>query len=710
MSYLQHGHVEKAFYERSDKSYLEQDSNKSFLAANKSSFLTAATDSFLVSAVNGFLEPSNGNRSFLDVSNASYLSLNPAADTSYVVAIDKSYLQPSAVSYLASELKPVQAQNAFLEEDTEQHVEVDTAQHIEEDVTHHLEESGGETSDDDGEDFSHTVDWSLIVPPYWQKHGTQYKCSLTGRVLQRRPVIPERFDIFDLDIEGLIEVVSRFHVPKNNSNDVDGATKYAQLMRQKQDLHQTELQPSALEALRNWKHKKEQQLLGQVGIQSADYSNQQRQMMGVGDVSRDGAADRKKARELLKAQQEQQRKSEAQQKAAQRAQHSAAQQQQLVANKRIAQQRLQQQQQRVRQDQSAAQQEQWQREQQRRAEQARQNEFVKIGAQAESSQRANARQQQMLSGLEDKASGQHQARSAQKQQHSQFLNAKQASQQAQRANVQQQRSHRVQQQSAAQQARQQSLAQQRAQADADAQRQAQERLRKEREKSLTTQIYNLLDTTTCGIDYDDFASEFYRKYNRTWDPQPVFQTDDLDTIFNRDQTLRNAVTVIRAGMTKRVIARRHYSKIAIVSEETNDILTALAISSNVDEAIQYLRQMLGERERERLDRQQEVQRQRQQQQQQQRQSQLRSSRRSGATPFGGAASNNYGLPQGWRVKKTAQGRLFFINDSTKATQWDDPRPLPSGWRALKTAAGRPFYINDINKSTSWNDPRPKINI
>merc|ERR1719361_1245754 len=73
-------------------------------------------------------------------------------------------------------------------------------------------------------------------------------------------------------------------------------------------------------------------------------------------------------------------------------------------------------------------------------------------------------------------------------------------------------------------------------------------------------------------------------------------------------------------------------------------------------------------------------------------------------------ANNWGLPPGFRVNKTAQGRLFFINDSTRQTQWVDPRPLPPGYRSGKTPQGRPFYINDNTKQTSWNDPRPRIMI
>merc|ERR1719403_743548 len=66
-------------------------------------------------------------------------------------------------------------------------------------------------------------------------------------------------------------------------------------------------------------------------------------------------------------------------------------------------------------------------------------------------------------------------------------------------------------------------------------------------------------------------------------------------------------------------------------------------------------------------------------------------------------ANNWGLPPGFRVNKTPQGRLFFVDDNTRKTQWEDPRPLPPGWRGGKTAPsaqwpkGRPFFIDDRTK-------------
>ena len=136
--------------------------------------------------------------------------------------------------------------------------------------------------------------------------ATKYRCQLSNRITNEFPQIPERFDMFDFDKATLIETVGRYHIKKGKEG-VDGKTKYRQLMAKKKDLHSTELQSMALENLRAWKHKKEQELLGQVNIQNADYSDRT-ERMGVGDASSAGAAERKRRREALKQKQENERK------------------------------------------------------------------------------------------------------------------------------------------------------------------------------------------------------------------------------------------------------------------------------------------------------------------------------------------------------------------------------------------------------------------
>ncbi|XP_017159642.1 E3 ubiquitin-protein ligase NEDD4-like isoform X2 [Poecilia reticulata] len=83
-----------------------------------------------------------------------------------------------------------------------------------------------------------------------------------------------------------------------------------------------------------------------------------------------------------------------------------------------------------------------------------------------------------------------------------------------------------------------------------------------------------------------------------------------------------------------------------------------------------------------------------------------------------------GLPQGWEVRSAPNGRPFFINHNTKMTTWEDPRlripaqrrrtgsldpkdlgPLPPGWEERIHSDGRIFYINHNTRATQWDDPR-----
>uniref|UniRef100_A0A8C0Y6D1 E3 ubiquitin-protein ligase n=1 Tax=Cyprinus carpio carpio TaxID=630221 RepID=A0A8C0Y6D1_CYPCA len=82
------------------------------------------------------------------------------------------------------------------------------------------------------------------------------------------------------------------------------------------------------------------------------------------------------------------------------------------------------------------------------------------------------------------------------------------------------------------------------------------------------------------------------------------------------------------------------------------------------------------------------------------------------------------MPAGWEVRSAPNGRPFFIDHNTKTTTWDDPRlkvpvhirrrvsldptdlgPLPPGWEERVHSDGRIFYINHNTKATQWEDPR-----
>eukprot|EP01084_Bolivina_argentea_P266803 452687_1 len=62
------------------------------------------------------------------------------------------------------------------------------------------------------------------------------------------------------------------------------------------------------------------------------------------------------------------------------------------------------------------------------------------------------------------------------------------------------------------------------------------------------------------------------------------------------------------------------------------------------------------------------------------------------------------LPNGWRKGFTNDGRLYYINDITRETQWKRPDALPSGWDIRYTYDGRTYYQNNITKKTQWERP------
>uniref|UniRef100_A0A8D3CYF4 E3 ubiquitin-protein ligase n=1 Tax=Scophthalmus maximus TaxID=52904 RepID=A0A8D3CYF4_SCOMX len=82
------------------------------------------------------------------------------------------------------------------------------------------------------------------------------------------------------------------------------------------------------------------------------------------------------------------------------------------------------------------------------------------------------------------------------------------------------------------------------------------------------------------------------------------------------------------------------------------------------------------------------------------------------------------LPAGWEVRSAPNGRPFFIDHNTKTTSWEDPRlkipvnmrkrpsldpadlgPLPPGWEERVHSDGRIFYIDHNTRATQWDDPR-----
>ena len=71
------------------------------------------------------------------------------------------------------------------------------------------------------------------------------------------------------------------------------------------------------------------------------------------------------------------------------------------------------------------------------------------------------------------------------------------------------------------------------------------------------------------------------------------------------------------------------------------------------------------------------------------------------------------LPAGWRQSRTPTGRIYYLNDTTRTTQWEwpglpgpenPPAALPAGWREAFDAEGRINYVNDTARATRWERP------
>lgn len=270
----------------------------------------------------------------------------------------------------------------------------------------------GESSDDANEDFSHAVDWGLILPPFFSKvevqGTTRFYCKLTQDVHDRRPMIPERFDVFDFTKQQLMETVARYHVAKGGDSQ-NGLAKYKALKAKEADLHNTELQSQALENLRVWKHKKEQELLGQINIQNADYSDR-KDRMGVGDASSHGASERKRRRQLLKQKQEEQRRQQQQEKNEQRRQQLLKQQEDLQMKQAMAASRQQGKQSAAQRSAQKKKQQELQRKRQRDQQQDAQMQYVKVGQKQQAAGRQQGRQDAMSYELEQKYNDQAQSR------------------------------------------------------------------------------------------------------------------------------------------------------------------------------------------------------------------------------------------------------------------------------------------------------------
>ncbi|XP_064478948.1 E3 ubiquitin-protein ligase SMURF2-like [Ornithodoros turicata] len=77
------------------------------------------------------------------------------------------------------------------------------------------------------------------------------------------------------------------------------------------------------------------------------------------------------------------------------------------------------------------------------------------------------------------------------------------------------------------------------------------------------------------------------------------------------------------------------------------------------------------------------------------------------------------LPEGYEMRTTQQGQVYFYHVGTGVSTWHDPRvprdisaldldalgPLPSGWEMRSTPSGRVYYVDHNNRTTQFTDPR-----
>ncbi|XP_069508366.1 E3 ubiquitin-protein ligase Itchy homolog isoform X2 [Ambystoma mexicanum] len=71
------------------------------------------------------------------------------------------------------------------------------------------------------------------------------------------------------------------------------------------------------------------------------------------------------------------------------------------------------------------------------------------------------------------------------------------------------------------------------------------------------------------------------------------------------------------------------------------------------------------------------------------------------------------LPIGWEKRTDSNGRVYYVNHTTRITQWEDPRtqghlnekPLPEGWEMRFTVDGIPYFVDHNRKTTTYIDPR-----
>ena len=78
------------------------------------------------------------------------------------------------------------------------------------------------------------------------------------------------------------------------------------------------------------------------------------------------------------------------------------------------------------------------------------------------------------------------------------------------------------------------------------------------------------------------------------------------------------------------------------------------------------------------------------------------------------------LPEGFEMRATSQGQVYFHNLGSGESSWHDPRlpkdgnlsiddlelgNLPPGWERRETSSGRSYFVDHVNRTTQFTDPR-----
>ncbi|CAB3385797.1 Hypothetical predicted protein [Cloeon dipterum] len=77
------------------------------------------------------------------------------------------------------------------------------------------------------------------------------------------------------------------------------------------------------------------------------------------------------------------------------------------------------------------------------------------------------------------------------------------------------------------------------------------------------------------------------------------------------------------------------------------------------------------------------------------------------------------LPEGYEMRTTQQGQVYFYHIPTGVSTWHDPRiprelagsnlpdlgALPPGWEMRQTSSGRVYFVDHNNRTTQFTDPR-----